>query len=52
MVTEVRIIKNWFQFKREFTYLRNCVELQKKENLRLVIEKKAEHKLHQTMVSG
>ncbi|CAD8101040.1 unnamed protein product [Paramecium primaurelia] len=52
MITEIRLIKNWFQFKREFTYLRHLVEFKKKENIQIVIEKKADHKIHQGTVSG
>ncbi|CAD8122412.1 unnamed protein product [Paramecium sonneborni] len=52
MITEIRFIKNWFQFKREFTYLRHIVEFKKKENVKIVIEKKADHKIHQGTVSG
>lgn len=42
MITEIRLIKNWFQFKREFTYLRHVVEFKKKENIKIVIEKKVD----------
>ncbi|CAK57310.1 unnamed protein product (macronuclear) [Paramecium tetraurelia] len=52
MITEIRLIKNWFQFKREFTYLRHVVEFKKKENTKIIIEKKADHKIHQGTVSG
>ncbi|CAD8111875.1 unnamed protein product [Paramecium sonneborni] len=52
MITEIRLIKNWFQFKREFTYLRHVVEFKKKENIKIIIEKKADLKIHQGTVSG
>ncbi|CAD8209304.1 unnamed protein product [Paramecium pentaurelia] len=52
MITEIRLIKNWFQFKREFTYLRHVVEFKKKENIKIVIEKKVDQKIHQGTVSG
>lgn len=52
MITEIRLIKNWFQFKREFTYMRTFVEFKKKENIKIIIDKKADHKMHQGTVSG